>query len=127
MRALAKAHQRLGERPVRMHRNMAGDIVEDVRFGKIVEGGAVADRDRGGKLAVAQAVEEEKGRDVSAHRLRLEPVSGFRNRFTSSSRGSGGIRQRLSIPWRKCSLAYRCQRSYMRENSLRQASWLASE
>jgi hypothetical protein len=38
--------------------------------------------------------------------LALNPVSGLRNRFTSSSRGTRlGSRQRLSMPWRKRWLA----------------------
>jgi hypothetical protein len=49
-----------------------GDVVEDVRLGQVVERGAVADGDGGGKLAVPQAIEEQEGGNVPAHRLRLE-------------------------------------------------------
>ncbi len=69
---LAELHQRLSEGPVGMHRNVAGDVVEDVRFGEIVERGPVPDGDGGGELALLQAVEEQIGRHVAADRFGFE-------------------------------------------------------
>ena len=46
---------------------------KDVGLGQVVERGAVPNGDGGGKLAVSQAVEEEKRGDVAAHRFGLEP------------------------------------------------------
>ena len=70
--AVAEAHQRIGERAIGVHRHVAGDIVEDVRLGQVVEGRAVPDGDRGREFAVAEAVEEQEGGNVPAHRLGLE-------------------------------------------------------
>ncbi len=67
--ALAEEDQRVRKRLVRVHRHVAGDVVEDVRLGEIVEHRAVANRDRRGKLALAQAIEEHVRRYVAAHRL----------------------------------------------------------
>ena len=69
MSAVAEANQGVGKCPVGVHRHVTGDVVEDVRLRQIIERRAVPDGDRGGKFAVAQAVEEQEGRDVAAHRL----------------------------------------------------------
>ena len=37
VRALAEPHQRVGEMPVGVHRHVAGDVVENVGLGKIIE------------------------------------------------------------------------------------------
>ena len=95
VRAFAEAHQRVGEVPVGVHRHVAGDVVEDVRLGQVVELVAVADGDGGGKLAVAQAVEEQERRNVAADRLGLEageraqePVDVFEPRNAIRARGT---------------------------------------
>ena len=62
MGAITEAHQRVGKGPVGVHRDVAGDVVEDVRLGQVVEQAGIADGDGGGKLAVAQAVEEQERR-----------------------------------------------------------------
>ena len=63
--ALAEAHQRIGELPVGVHGDVAGDVVEDVGLGQVVHAVDGADGDGGGKLAPAQAVEEEECRGRS--------------------------------------------------------------
>ena len=70
--ALAEAHQRLGEGRIGMHRNVARDVVEDVRFGQVVQLVGCADGDGGGELAVAQAVEKQERGNIAAHRLGLK-------------------------------------------------------
>lgn len=56
----------VGEGAVGVHGDMAGDVVEDVGFGEVVEVGEFADGDGGGEIALAEAVEKLVGGDVSA-------------------------------------------------------------
>src|SRR5262249_49612928 len=72
MRAVAELDERVGERLIRVHRHMARDVVKDVRLGKVIELVRSQNRDRRGKLSVAQAIKEHKRGNVTAHRLRLE-------------------------------------------------------
>ena len=73
VRAIAETHQRIGEILVGVHGNVAGDVVENVRFGKIVQLVGAADGDGGGEFAVAQAIEKQKRGNVPADRFRLKP------------------------------------------------------
>src|SRR5271170_1026139 len=70
--ALAKSNQGFGEMFVRMHGDVAGDVVEDIGFRKIVELVGAADGNGSGKFPIAKTVEEEKGRYVAAHGFGLE-------------------------------------------------------
>ena len=70
--AIAEAHQRVGEGLLGVHRDVAGDVVEDVGLGQVVHLVGGADGDGGGEFAAAQAVEEEEAGDVPADRLGLE-------------------------------------------------------
>src|SRR5438309_171778 len=58
--ALTEPHQGVGEGGIGVHWDVAGDVVEDVGFGQVVEGMEIADGDGGGELAIAEAVEKEK-------------------------------------------------------------------
>ena len=73
LRELPEAHQRVGEGAVGVHRDMAGDVVEDVRLGEVVERVAVPHGDGGRELPPLEAVEEQVRRHVAAHRLGAEP------------------------------------------------------
>src|SRR5215831_6910971 len=64
---LPEAHQDIGKRLLRVHRNMAGNVVEDVGFGEVVHATFRADGDGGGEFAASEAVEKEKSRDVAAY------------------------------------------------------------
>ena len=55
-----------------MHGDVAGDVVEDVRFRQVVHAVDGTDGDGGGEFAAAQAVEEEESGDVAADRLGLK-------------------------------------------------------
>ena len=55
-----------------MHRHMAGDVVEDIGLGKIIELVGPPDRDGGWKAPVAKAIEEEKGGHVAAYGFGLK-------------------------------------------------------
>ena len=66
MGALAEADEGIGKGLIGVHGDVAGDVVEDVGLGEIVEVIGGADGDGGGELAVAEAVEEEKCGDVAA-------------------------------------------------------------
>ena len=129
VRALAEADQRLGERAVGVHRHVAGDVVEDVRLGQVVELVGRPDGDGGREFAVAQAVEEQECRNVAADRLRLEsgqrlqkPVDVLEARDAVRVEAqrvdalAGNARSR-SAPSAACIRAY----------SRRQASWFSSE
>ena len=72
MRAVAEPHQRIGEPPLSMHRNMPRHVVENVRLRQVVQLVLRANRDRRRELAAPQAVEEQESRHVPAHRLRLK-------------------------------------------------------
>jgi len=72
VRAIPKAHQRIGKRSVRVHGYMPGDVMEDVRFRQIVQRVDVPDGDGGGKLTIAQAVKEQKSRHIATDRFGLE-------------------------------------------------------
>lgn len=50
-----------------MHRHVPRDVVEDVGLGEIVPPDAVANGDGDRKFAIAEAVEEVKGRHVAGH------------------------------------------------------------
>ena len=63
--AFAETHQGIGELPVGVHGDVAGDVVEDVRFRQVVHVVGGTDGDGGGKLAAAQAIEEEECRGRS--------------------------------------------------------------
>ena len=39
MGAVSESHERLGERPIRVHGNVTRNVVKDVGFGKVVESG----------------------------------------------------------------------------------------
>ena len=69
--AVAEADEGVGEGGVGVHRDVAGDVVEDVRPG-CERRLAVADGDRGRELAAAQAVEEQKCRHEAADAGRVE-------------------------------------------------------
>src|SRR5207302_10477941 len=73
VRAFSKADQRLSEMPVGVHGDMARDVMENIRLGKVVQLVGAPDGDGGGELAIAKAVKEKEGGNVSTHRLRLEP------------------------------------------------------
>src|SRR5690242_13571659 len=60
MGAVPEAYQRIGKRPVRVHRDMARNVVEDVRLRQIIQRRPVADRDGGRKFPTAKTVKEEK-------------------------------------------------------------------
>ena len=70
--ALAEAHQGVGELPVGVHGDVAGDVVEDVGFRQVVHAVGRTDGDGGGELAPAQAIEEEEAGNVAADRLGLK-------------------------------------------------------
>ena len=70
--ALPETHQRLSEMLVGVHWNVAGDVVENVGLGQVIEVVGTADRNRGGKFAVAEAVEELKRGNVAADCLGLK-------------------------------------------------------
>ena len=72
VRAFAETDQRLGEGFVGMHGDVAGDVVEDVGFGEIVELVGVADVDRGGESTLAEAIEKNERGDVAADSFRLK-------------------------------------------------------
>jgi hypothetical protein len=61
-----EANQHIGEDAIGVHGDVSGDIVEDVRFGEIVDCVQVADRDCGRERPRPQAVEEHVSRYVSA-------------------------------------------------------------
>ena len=75
MGAFAELDQRVGERRIRVHRDVATDVMEDVGLGEVVQHVAITDGDRGGELAVAQAVEEPERRHVAADGLGAETGS----------------------------------------------------
>src|SRR5262249_53373767 len=70
----------IGKMTIRMHRHVPGDVVEDIRFRQIVELVGPADGNGRGELAVTQAIEEQKCRDVNADGFRFE--SGQRTQKT---------------------------------------------
>ncbi len=87
VRTLAETHQSLCESPIRVHRHMPCDVMEDVRLGKVIQMIAVPNRDRGGKFAISQAIEKKKRRHIPADGLSLEagqwtqkPVDVFESR-----------------------------------------------
>src|SRR6516162_3129447 len=49
-----------------MHRDMARDVVKNIGLRQIIQLVRSADRDGGGEFAIAQAVEKDKSRDISA-------------------------------------------------------------
>jgi hypothetical protein len=51
---------------------VAGDVVEDIGLGEVIEPVCAADGDGGGELAVPQAIEKSEGWDVSGNRFRFE-------------------------------------------------------
>ncbi len=70
--AIPEAHQRVGKGPLGVHRDVASDIVEDIRFGQVIHSIRGPDGDGGRELAAAQAIEEEEAGHVAAHRLGLK-------------------------------------------------------
>jgi len=78
VRAFAETHQCLGEILVGVHGNMAGDVVENVGFGKIVELVGTANGDGGGKGAIPEAIKKHERRNVAADRFGLK--SGERSK-----------------------------------------------
>ena len=100
MRAFAKADQRLGEVPVGVHRHVPGDIVKDVRFGKIVELVRRSNRYRRRESAVTRQSKKLPKPARSHSRLCTRiPDSGLRNLLTASSLGTqSGVRQRERSP-----------------------------
>ena len=72
VRTLAEAHQRFRKRTVRVHGDVARDIVEDVGFGQIVELLRGTNGDGGGEETVAKTIEEHERRNIAAHGLRLK-------------------------------------------------------
>lgn len=71
-RDFAESHEHVSEGFVGMHGDVACDVVEDVRLGKIVERFAIANRDRGGERSLAKAVKELVRGDVAGNRFGLE-------------------------------------------------------
>ena len=58
LRELAEANENVCELAIGVHWHVAGDVVEDVGLGQIVQRVSVANGDCRGKSAVAQAVEK---------------------------------------------------------------------
>lgn len=56
---------------------MAGDVVEDIGLGQIVQSICGTDRYGVGKFAPLEAIEEEEGRHVAAHGPGLESGQGL--------------------------------------------------
>src|SRR5690606_1465669 len=67
--AIAESDQGVRKGPISMHRHMAGNVVEYVRLGEVIERPRVPDGDGGGKFPITEAVEEQKRRNVSADGL----------------------------------------------------------
>ena len=72
MRALAETHQRFREMLVRMHGDVAGDVVKNIGLRQIIQLIGAADGDGGGEFAIAKAIKEKEGGNVAAHGLGLE-------------------------------------------------------
>jgi hypothetical protein len=72
MSTITKAHEGIGEGGLGMHGNVAGEVVEDIRFGKVIEAVGTADGDGGGELAAAETIEEQIRRHVSADGFSVE-------------------------------------------------------
>lgn len=64
--AFSEADEGVGEGAVGVHGDVAGDVVEDIWFGEVVDFVGFADGDGGGEVSVSEAIEEEVGGDVSA-------------------------------------------------------------
>ena len=68
----AEAYERVGESGLGVHGDMACEVVEDIRFGEVIEAVWPADGDGSGELAAAEAIEEQVRGDVSADGFGLE-------------------------------------------------------
>ena len=73
MSAVAEVDESVGERLVGVHGHVSGYVVEDIRFGQIVQAIRTANCNGGRKRPVSQTIEELKSRYISADRLRLKP------------------------------------------------------
>jgi hypothetical protein len=51
---------------------VAGNVVKDIRLRQVIQFVVPANGDRGGELAVAEAIEENEGRNVTAYRFGLK-------------------------------------------------------
>ncbi len=76
MRALAEPHQRFRKVRVGVHRDVSGDVVENVRLRQVIQPPRRADADGGGEFATAQAIEKSEGRHVSRDRAGPETGQG---------------------------------------------------
>src|SRR5262249_19627399 len=65
--ALPKTYQRIGKQRIRMHRNMACDVVKDVRLRQVIKTITSANRDCSREAPIAQAIEKNEAWDISAH------------------------------------------------------------
>ena len=68
----AEANQAIRERLVGVHGHVAGDVVEDVGLGQVVEPGAIANGDGRGECPLPEAIEKDIRRHVTADRLGVE-------------------------------------------------------
>src|SRR5580658_6961132 len=55
-----------------MHGNVAGDVMEDIGLGQIIELVGVADGDGGWEGSLAEAIEEDERGDIAGYAFRLE-------------------------------------------------------
>src|SRR3984893_976 len=53
---------------VGMHRDVSGDVVENIRFRQVIQASRLADSNGGGELAIAQAIEKQECGHISGNR-----------------------------------------------------------
>src|ERR1700691_5102011 len=57
---------------VRMHGDVAGDVVKDIGLRQIIQLVGAANGDGGGELTITKAIKEEEGGNISANCLSLK-------------------------------------------------------
>src|SRR3954453_9577213 len=73
VRAFSEADEGVSKFPVGVHGHMSGNVVEDVRFGQIVEPIAAPDRYGRREFAIAQAIKKHEARHVTADGAGAKP------------------------------------------------------
>jgi len=111
-----------------VHRDVAGDVVENVGLGEVVEAVGRADGDSSRKLAALQAIEEEESGDVAADGLRLEAGERLQSEVDVREPGYAIVREIEDVyAVQKMIVGVGSQRGCMRVNRRCQDSWFCSE
>src|SRR5690349_3678204 len=99
---LAVVLEEIGEDRIRVERNVAKNVVEDVGLGQVIELLALPNGDRGGKFSERKALKERFRRDIAVNRYRFpsrrrseSPIDfgEVRNRFLLQANRIGALEE----------------------------------